>query len=53
VHNIMFMIMAGCGVDLKFTFRKFVLVMVEIDEYGRTKHYAALHLFALPIPATP
>jgi hypothetical protein len=24
--------------------------MVEIDVDGRAKHYAALHLFALPIP---
>ena len=49
----MFMIMAGRGVELTFTFFKFVLVMVEIDVYGRAKHSAALHLFALPIPATP
>jgi len=43
----------GRGVDLNITFLKFDFAMVEIDVDGRAKHFAALHFFALPIPATP
>jgi hypothetical protein len=47
------MIMAGLGVGLKYSLLKFVPVMRYSGVRGRANHFAALHLFALPSPATP